>query len=66
MSEKSRSLEYAKVLVSEDKIRVEIRDGAKIVRRSPDYFATQQLADDWIVEQTATCRTGEQQEAGKK
>ena len=46
----SKRLEYAKVVLREDKIKVEIRDGAKIVQRSPGYFLTEQLADKWIAE----------------
>jgi hypothetical protein len=66
MSKKPPQLEYAKVLLREDKIRVEIRDGTKIVQRSPEYFPTEQLADKWIAERKATERIDEQQEAGDK
>jgi hypothetical protein len=48
MSEKRR--EYAKVFLNENKIRVEIRDGMRIVQRSPEYFPTEELADKWIAE----------------
>jgi hypothetical protein len=54
MSDKSRQLEYAKVLLREGKIRVEIREGATIIQRSPDYFPTSELADKWIAERRAT------------
>jgi hypothetical protein len=66
MSARPRQLEYAKIFLSEGKIRVEIRDGLKIVRRSADYFPTQQLADQWIAEQRANERVEEQLAAGGK
>jgi len=64
MSKTFRRLEYAMILLREGKIRVEIRDGTKIVRRSPEYFPTEQLADKWIAERKAIERIDEQQEAG--
>jgi hypothetical protein len=65
MSKIPRRLEYAKVLLREDKIRVEIRDGTNIVQRSPDYFPTQELADKWIAAKVAE-RIEAQQEVGSE
>jgi hypothetical protein len=53
MSDKPRRLEYAKVYLREGKIRVEVREGCAIVQRSPDYFPTSELADNWIAERKA-------------
>jgi hypothetical protein len=63
MSDKPQRLDYAKVLLTEGKIRVEIRDGATIVRRSPDYFSTSERADRWIAEQKAAATVKARQQA---
>jgi hypothetical protein len=61
-----KRLEYAKIILREDMIKVEIRDGSKIVERSPECFPTQQLADKWIAERKAAEKIDEQQETGDK